>query len=250
MLISSLMLFYIFNFVNNKAKRVVIPLWIILLISSLIFYSFVNYVYLIYLMISFFVSYMASLLSQFNLFERNRNDATNSIIITFNPQYISEHSKRRVYENIVTSAAIFINVSILAVLKYYNFFASSVNSILKLSLNTYNFIIPIGISFYTFSLIAYNVDCLKREIRAEKNPFKFLLFVSYFPKVLQGPISSYKRLKEDGLFNEHDFRDTNYLNSFFRIAVGLIKKIAIANVLNLYVNAAYQNLNIYYGGGC
>ena len=81
------------------------------------------------------------------------------------------------------------------------------------------------------------------------NPFKFLLFVSYFPKILQGPISSYDKLKEDGLFNSHRFEDNDYLKSFFRISVGLIKKIAIANVLNLYVNASYSNLDKLYGGG-
>ena len=155
--------------------------------------------------------------------------------------------ERRKYENAITTIAIVLNVGVLVVLKYFNFFSGSIQSIFHFNTITTNFIIPIGISFYTFSLVGYNVDCCKRETVAEVNPLKFLLFVSYFPKILQGPISSYNKLKEDGLFSEHNFTDTDYLNSFFRISSGLLKKIVIANIIGLYVDSVYANLADTYG---
>lgn len=248
LLLITFALYYAAFGINKLAKRIIIPQWLLLLIASLIFYGFVNYVYLIYLGISFFVSYVTAICCQYKLFKRVPSDEAEAVY-EFSPSRVSSHLERKRYETIITAISILVNVGILAVLKYFNFFASSVNSLLHLSITTYNFIIPLGISFYTFSLIAYNVDCCKRTTNAEKNPFKFLLFVSYFPKVLQGPISSYDRLKQDGLFSEHGFKDNNYLKAFFRISIGLIKKIAIANVLNLYVNASYSNLENSFGGG-
>ncbi len=242
-------LFYLIGLLNKLFKKVIIPQWSILLIASLVFYGFVNPIYLIYLGVSSLFSYAFALMVQHKLFKKISSANCSNDEFVYSPVKVDDHLSRRVYENILTTMVILINVGILAVLKYYNFFAGSVNSIFHVSAPTFNFIIPLGISFYTFSLIAYNVDCCKRVTIAEKNPLKFLLFVSYFPKILQGPISSYDKLKEDGLFAEHGFKDNDYLKSFFRISVGLIKKIAIANVLNLYVNAAYANLENYYGVG-
>ena len=247
LLLATFILYYLLFAINKCAKRAIVPQWCALLVASLVFYGFSNYVYLIYLGISFLVSYSAAIFCQYKLFKRVANSETKEYEL--NPKRVEEHQTRRKYENIITAISISVNVGILAVLKYFNFFAGSVNSIFHLSLTTYNFIIPLGISFYTFSLIAYNIDCCKRTTKAEKNPLKFLLFVSYFPKILQGPISSYKKLKEDGLFEKHSFKDNNYLKSFFRISIGLIKKIAIANVLNLYVNASYSNIDKTFGAG-
>ena len=241
--------YYVLYGINKLARKTIIPQWAILLAASLIFYGFANYIYLIYLGISFLVSYTAGLLCQYKVFSKT-SKTNNKSVYELKPSKMESHLDRKKYENIITTFAILINVGILAVLKYYNFFANSVNSVLHLSVTTYNFIIPLGISFYTFSLIAYNVDCCKRVTIAEKNPLKFLLFVSYFPKILQGPISSYDKLKEDGLFDKHNFVDTSYLKSLFRISIGLIKKIVIANVLNLYVNAQYANIDKSFGGGC
>ncbi|MBO7615264.1 MAG: MBOAT family protein [Bacilli bacterium] len=227
LLISTFFLYYLINFINKQCKRIIIPQWSVLLIASIVFYGFTNYVFLIYLISSSLLSYVVALLCQHRIFKKDVAVDTN---------------KRRKYEKALTIFVIVVIVGILSVLKYYNFFVTSTNSLFKTSFITYKFIIPLGISFYTFSLISYNVDCYKKITIAEKNPFKFLLFVSYFPKVLQGPISSYDKLKEDGLFNNHSFANNNYLPCFFRISIGLVKKIIIANIFGLYVDGAYQNL--------
>ena len=211
--------YYFVNLINKCFKKQIIPQWLVLLIGSIVFYGFCHWIYLVFLFSSAAVSYIASLLS----------------------------NKKKGISKTAMILAIVINVGTLATLKYCNFFINSVNSVFHANWLTQNFIIPLGISFYTFSLVAYNVDCYKNGSAIEKNPLKFLLFVSYFPKILQGPISSYEQLNSDGLFKEHSFVDNNYLQSFYRIAVGLIKKIVIANIINLYVNSAYANLDNTYG---
>ena len=218
-LLAVVVLYYLLAFINKKAKKNIIPQWSILLIGSLLFYGLMNYVYLIYLVISSLISYGFAL--------GCKNKEKNNPLFLIIP--------------------LILNIGILLVLKYYNFFISSVNSIFKLSWITMNFIVPLGISFYTFSLVSYNVDCYKGTCDSEKNPIKFILFVSYFPKLIQGPISSYDKLKEDGLFDNHSFIETNYCNSFYRIGLGLLKKIIIADIIGLYVNSAYANLNDLYG---
>ena len=239
LIIASFLLYYLLNLVNRLAKKTIIPQWSVLLVASLVFYGFNNYIYLVYLGVSFLVSYLLALLTQYKVYNKKNNDSKKS----FSPIKVDISNRRIRYEKALTIVAIVFNVAILAVLKYYNFFANNVNRFFHANMMNIDFIIPLGISFYTFSLIAYNVDCYKREVEAETNPFKFLLFVSYFPKVFQGPISSYEQLKKDGLFTPHSFSDNEYLKSFFRIAVGLVKKLAIANVIALYVNASYLHIN-------
>ena len=241
----TIVLYYLTYLVNKLTNKRIFPQWAILLIASLVFYGFVNYVYLIFLGVSFFISYIIAILCQYKLFKKVED--SNEIEYDFVPTYVSEHNRRKTYENILTAIAVIINVGILLVLKYYNFFVTSVNSIIHVGISTHNFIIPLGISFYTFSVVSYNVDCCKRVSKAELNPFKYLLYVSYFPKVLQGPISTYDKLSEDGLFNQHSFKDNTYLTSIFRISIGLLKKIVIADVIGLYVDASYLNLENVYG---
>ncbi len=233
---SCFILYYLVFLINKAFKKRIIPQWTVLLAGSLFFYGFTNWIFLAYLGGSTLLSYLFAILCQYR-FRKRDNES----------RYVDSHAKRKKYENLLCALAIIINVGVLAALKYFNFFVDSINSLFHLSLNTYRFIVPLGISFYTFSLIAYNVDCCKRVTKAEINPAKFLLFVSYFPKVLQGPISSYDKLKEDGLFNQHNFVNNDYLKALFRISIGLVKKLVIANVVGLYVNKAYANLQTMFG---
>ena len=80
------------------------------------------------------------------------------------------------------------NLGILAVVKYTNFAISNVNAILKWTgsgneLSFVNIILPMGISFYTFQAMGYIIDVYRGTCKAERNPFKFALFVSFFPQL-------------------------------------------------------------------
>ena len=141
LLVASFVLYYLLYLINRIAKKTIIPQWVVLLIASLVFYGFNNPVYLIYLGFSFIVTYLTSLLTQYKLFNKD-----NSNRIKFHPLKIDKTDNRKTYEKAMTIIAIIINVSVLLVLKYYNFFANSVNSVFHASMVTVNFIIPIGIS--------------------------------------------------------------------------------------------------------
>lgn len=222
-------IYYLIGYLKNKKVLNIFPQWGVLLIASLFFYGYLNYVYLIYILISSIVSFICGYLVQH---QRNGSKF----------EYIYNDRKRLVYERGITAFSIIFNVFILLVLKYYNFFASSINSLANTNISTFNFIIPLGISFYTFSLIAYNFDSYKRKFKAENNLLKFILFVSYFPKVLQGPISNYNTMMKGELFENHKYSEIKYSSSFLRISIGLIKKVAIANVIGLYVDGIYDNI--------
>lgn len=83
-----------------------------------------------------------------------------------------------------------LNFGILAFLKYYNFFAGSLNDLLGIfsigfSAPTLKLILPLGISFYTFQSMGYIVDVYREKVAPEKNPLKLALFVSFFPQIIQ-----------------------------------------------------------------
>ena len=82
---------------------------------------------------------------------------------------------------------IVIEVAVLSIFKYYDFFVGSINSRFRLDVPTVNLILPLGISFYTFQQIAYMVDCYRDESICH-TPLEYALFVTYFPQFIQGPI--------------------------------------------------------------
>lgn len=112
---------------------------------------------------------------------------------------------------------IVINFGMLAVLKYLHPFFEG-------------FLIPLGISFYMFISIGYLVDIYFEKYEAEKNPFRFLLFVSFFPQLIQGPINRYDQMKEQ-LYGRHTLDWYRCKRALILILFGLLKKYTIANLL-------------------
>lgn len=104
--------------------------------------------------------------------------------------------------------------------------------------NKVSIIVPIGISYYTFSLIGYVLDCYWRKEQYEKNYFKLLLFACYFPKVLQGPIVKYRDLGPQ-LVAEHHFDYKNLCYGLQLMLWGYFKKLVIADRLAIFVNTVY-----------
>ena len=138
-----------------------------------------------------------------------------------------------------------VNLGLLGFLKYYNFFASSLQvafSGLGFVLDdlTLNIILPIGISFYTFQTLSYTIDIYKQKIPAEKDPVKFFAFVSFFPQLVAGPIERASHLLPQ--FQKHrSFEEKNALGAFQLILWGLFKKIVIADNCALIVNEVFGN---------
>ncbi len=107
-------------------------------------------------------------------------------------------------------------------------------------------IIPIGISFYTLQLISYNVDLYRGDIVPEKNYFKFLLFVSFFPQIIQGPIPRYSQLAQQ-FYGENKFDDRKIVKGFMMIIWGFFLKLCIADKAGTVVNTIFDEFPTYEG---
>jgi len=121
-----------------------------------------------------------------------------------------------------------VNLGLLAVFKYAGFFVDTVNQLGGLHLSPPPFSLPIGISFYTFQTISYVVDVYRGEVKAQRSYAKFLLFVSLYHQLVAGPIVRYQQIAEEIEGRLHTLDD--FSSGVWRFAVGLFKKVAIANV--------------------
>ena len=140
------------------------------------------------------------------------------------------------------------NVLVLVLMKYLNFLTGNVNSIIHLFGGTFEFplnhwILPLGISFYTFQAIAYIVDIYWNKYECETNFIKFSVFMTYFPKIMQGPIIRYGEMKDE-LFAEKTFDYTMFTNGATRMAYGYLKKVLVADTLAVFVTYAFTTANI------
>ena len=126
-----------------------------------------------------------------------------------------------------------INLGILGTVKYANFFIANINGVMgafggtgKLSFVT--LALPMGISFYTFQALGYLIDVYRGTVPAEKNFFRLALFVSFFPQLVQGPISRFDDLSKT-LYGEHPFDGQTVCFGLQRMLWGYFKKMVIAD---------------------
>lgn len=100
-------------------------------------------------------------------------------------------------------------------------------------------IVPVGISYYTLMAIGYLADVYTGKHPPERNFFKYLLFLSYFPGIVQGPISRYHRLMPQ-LLNTENYRFDTLRDGLLLVLVGIMKKMVIADRLGIFVNACFS----------
>ncbi len=118
--------------------------------------------------------------------------------------------------------------------------------IAKNFLDVENLIIPLGISYYTFGIIGYMADVYWRRDQAETNLLKLLLYMIYFPHILQGPIARHKKLAGQ-LSEGHLFNYRNFCFGLQRITWGFFKKLLIADRFAIIVNEVFDNYTKYEG---
>lgn len=157
--------------------------------------------------------------------------------------------KRRQWRALL--AGLFINLGILAVVKYTNFAIYNVNMALHFfgsarQFGFFDIALPMGISFYTFQALGYLIDVYRGTSKAERNPFRFALFVSFFPQLVQGPISRFHDL-EKTLYAEHPFDRKTVSLGLQRILWGFFKKLVIADRMLVGVNEIIKNPESYGG---
>lgn len=151
-------------------------------------------------------------------------------------------TKKIPYKRVFLSISIVGNLGLLAYFKYYNFFVSAANELLRffdLSVPMVsNIALPIGISFYTFQTISYQIDLYRGRIRHQKNIFTFSLFVALFPQLIAGPIVRYREIAE-ALERRRESLEM-FSQGIQRFVIGLGKKVLIANQLALFSDYAFS----------
>ncbi len=136
--------------------------------------------------------------------------------------------------------AIVLNLSALAYFKYINFLFANLNLALDTPLVFAEVILPIGISFFTFTQIAYLVDTYHGKVR-ETNPIHYLLFVTYFPHLIAGPILHHAEMMPQ--FRKRKtftFSRANFLSGLLVFLIGLFKKVILADGIQPYVGPVFD----------
>ena len=151
----------------------------------------------------------------------------------------------------VMLVCLFLNLGILAAVKYTNFVIDNVNTVLERTggegLSYVDFIVPLGISFYTFQAVGYLLDVYWDKCGIQKNFFRFTLFVSFFPQLIQGPISRYSHLSQT-LYEKHFFDWQKVRFGLERILYGYFKKLVIADRVSAGLSVLADDPGYYSGG--
>ena len=221
--------------------------WIVLLVASVVFYALAGYKY------AAFIVFTAMSTMLIALWLERVNDNAKALLKEKKGEWDRDQKKAfknklKTKKRWIMALCLILNFGILAFLKYFNFFAGSLNDILgsfkvSFSVPMLQLFLPLGISFYTFQSMGYIVDVYREKVQAQRNPFKFLLFVSFFPQIIQGPISNYSQLAHQ-LFDGHDFDFTRFKYGAELILWGFFKKLVIADRAVIAINtvtAAYDD---------
>ena len=152
----------------------------------------------------------------------------------------------------ILAMTILVNIGILVVLKYVNFGIYTIDGIARLFgsseelIKSVDFLIPLGVSFYTFSLLGYVVDVYYGIAEPQKNYLKLLLYGMYFPVVLSGPILQYREHGEQ-FYKPHAFDYQRVTRGLQRMLWGFFKKLVIAERLGTLVDTVYGGYGEYPG---
>lgn len=171
-------------------------------------------------------------------------------VLSFRIAYIIERTKR--WKKILLLIDVLFSIAILFFFKYFNFLNRIINYFIRrwtLPLNEikwFNIMLPIGISFYIFQTISYVVDVYKGRCKAEKDFLYYATYVSFFLTITSGPIERARHLLPQLKVKKEPLYE-NFSYGFKRISVGLFKKIAIADMVSIYVDTAYENIYAYAG---
>lgn len=161
------------------------------------------------------------------------------------------HKQTNTYKKkLLLVTSIVFNLGLLFYFKYTNFFIEILNNGFSAGINPLNILLPVGISFYTFENISYTVDVYRGEFVPVKKFSEYLLFLSFFPKLVMGPIVRAKdfipQITQPYYINKEDFAD-----GFYLILAGLFKKLVISDYITLnFVNYVFDAPAKYSGIEC
>jgi len=188
----------------------------LLLIASLLFYAYGEPVYIFLMLASALLNYLFAL-----LLGKSRS-------------------------KLVLALAVAVNIGLLGVFKYTGFVMTNVNAALGLSLPVPQISLPIGISFFTFQALSYVIDVYRGEVAVQRSYAKLLLYISFFPQLIAGPIVRYVDVARE--IDERTVSTRKISFGLRRFIVGLGKKVLIANAMSAaadyFFNHGAANLNM------
>lgn len=203
--------------------------WLVLLAASYIFYLYASPKACVYILVTTAVSFFAAARMQ-----RIQDGGDALLADTADRERKKEirTAVKKSKKKILTAGLLFC-FGVLAVLKYFNFIALNLTGALFKSggnpFTPVSFLVPLGISFYTFSVTGYLFDVYYGKYGAERNFLHYALFVSYFPSIIQGPINRNNLLRKEMFETEHKFSYENTCFALQRILWGFLKKLVIAD---------------------
>ena len=220
--------------------------WLLLLAASVFFYVLACAASPLYLFLTSVIIWIAGV-----YMERLDGECQEKIAQekTASAQWKKQYKQKK---KRVLTAAIILNLAILLILKYSGFFVGIGNSVLafaKVKIPAPDFLVPLGISYYTLIGIGYLFDIYKGKIQAQKNYAKLLLFLAYFPQITQGPLNRYQPMA-DQLYEGHPFAYHNFSYGCQRILWGLFKKMVVADNLHPVSQAVFTQFESMTGLTC
>jgi alginate O-acetyltransferase complex protein AlgI len=163
-----------------------------------------------------------------------------SIILTWAAGcLISKFSDRKKLSRFILTLSVIINVGALFAAKYLVFSVENINSLFGLKIAAPTVAMPLGISFFTFSALSYVIDVYRNDVEAQKNPLYMALYISFFPKLIQGPIVRYGAMADDIINRKETVED--FTQGVSRFIAGLIKKVLIANTIAVIADNAFNS---------
>lgn len=207
--------------------------WFVLLAASATFYLASGWQGMIFILVTVISQYLLALALERKNAEMAKELASKELDGKQTKQVKQRYAaKKKRY----VLFSVLINLGILCFFKFADSAATLIDRIFGMQAGPLEFLVPLGLSYYTFKSIGYVIDVYRGRVKAQRNILKLALFISYFPALLQGPIDRYEDLA-DQLVAEHSFEYRRFTFGLQRMLWGYIKKLVIAERITVIVNA-------------
>lgn len=175
-----------------------------------------------------------------------------STVVTYLAALGIAHYEEKRKQKACMVASLVLNLLILFLFKYYNFLASNIETLMSfcgvnIDIPVSKWLLPVGISFYTFQALGYTIDVYRGTTKVERDFWTYALFVSFFPQLVAGPIERSKNLLSQ-FKQPHTFDYENGMKGLRMMVWGYFLKLVLADRCGTYVDAIFDHLNMHNGG--
>ena len=215
-----LLYWWVFDFLIKEAKHQLLFQNLLVVVASYLFYGWWDWRFLVLIAFTSLCSFLSGI--------------------------AIDKSSTKQFKTFWMVLNVVVNLSILGVYKYYDFFVSSLASAFNINAETHllHLVLPVGISFYTFQALSYSIDIYRRKIDATRDIVSFFAFLSFFPQLVAGPIERATNLLPQFL-KKRSFNYTKAVDGLRQILWGMFKKVVVADNCAFFVDTIYGNVEGY-----